>query len=209
MRCSSPPACTGAGLSIYYLGFGAFAGFGLGVLAAAGLAALFGLFALRTSGVSFLIVTMMFGQACYLAILYFNEITLGIRASSLRSAPGGAGGAGCEVQRGAGGVRGVLPGEPRHRALAAGAGPGRDPGERGAHPPARLRHLGLQAVRAGGLGGDGGRRGCGLRAALLLRGRLVRGDPALHLPAAVDATGRGRHTLGPLLGTGSCSTSWT
>ena len=67
----------GAGLSIYYLGFGAFAGFGLGVLSAAGLAALFGLFALRTSGVSFLIVTMMFGQACYLAILYFNEITLG------------------------------------------------------------------------------------------------------------------------------------
>ena len=67
----------GAGLSIYHLGFGAFAGFGLGVLAAAGLAALFGLFALRTSGVSFLIVTMMFGQACYLAILYFNEITFG------------------------------------------------------------------------------------------------------------------------------------
>ena len=67
----------GAGLAIYHLGFGAVAGFGLGVLAAVGLAALFGLFALRTSGVSFLIVTMMFGQACYLAILYFNEITLG------------------------------------------------------------------------------------------------------------------------------------
>ena len=67
----------GAGLSIYYLGFGALPGFALGVLAALGLAALFGAFALRTSGVSFLIVTMMFGQACYLTILYFNRITLG------------------------------------------------------------------------------------------------------------------------------------
>ena len=67
----------GAGLCIYYLGLGPLAGFALGVLSASGLAALFGTFALRTSGVSFLIVTMMFGQACYLTILYFNEITLG------------------------------------------------------------------------------------------------------------------------------------
>ena len=67
----------GAGLSIYYLGFGPFAGFALGVLAALSLAALFGAFALRTSGVAFLIVTMMFGQACYLTILYLNEYTLG------------------------------------------------------------------------------------------------------------------------------------
>ena len=36
----------GAGLGIYYLGFGAFSGFALGVLAALVLAALFGLFAL-------------------------------------------------------------------------------------------------------------------------------------------------------------------
>ncbi len=67
----------GTGLGVYYLGLGAFSGFALGVLAALALAAVFGLFALRTSGVSFLIVTMMFGQACYLTILYFNEITLG------------------------------------------------------------------------------------------------------------------------------------
>ena len=67
----------GAGLSIYYLGFGALSGFALGVVSSMILAALFGSFALRTSGVSFLIVTMMFGQACYLTILYFNEITLG------------------------------------------------------------------------------------------------------------------------------------
>ena len=67
----------GAGLSIYYLGFGALTGFALGVACALGLALVFGAFALRTSGVSFLIVTMMFGQACYLTILYFNRITLG------------------------------------------------------------------------------------------------------------------------------------
>ena len=67
----------GAGLSIYYLGFGAVSGFALGVACALGLALVFGAFALRTSGVSFLIVTMMFGQACYLTILYFNQVTFG------------------------------------------------------------------------------------------------------------------------------------
>ncbi len=67
----------GTGLSVYYLDMGAVSGFALGVLAALALAAVFGLFALRTSGVSFLIVTMMFGQAFYLSILYFNEITFG------------------------------------------------------------------------------------------------------------------------------------
>ncbi len=67
----------GAGLGIYYLGLGALTGFALGVASALGLALAFGAFALRTSGVSFLIVTMMFGQACYLAILYFNRITFG------------------------------------------------------------------------------------------------------------------------------------
>ena len=37
----------------------------------------FGLMALRTSGVSFLIVSLMFAQAFYLASLYFNEVTGG------------------------------------------------------------------------------------------------------------------------------------
>lgn len=67
----------GAGLPIYYLQFGAIQAFCLGVLLSLVLATLFGLIALRTSGVSFLIVTMMFAQACYLALLYFNKITLG------------------------------------------------------------------------------------------------------------------------------------
>jgi branched-chain amino acid transport system permease protein len=67
----------GAGLPIYYLQFGAIQAFCIGVLLSLVLATLFGLIALRTSGVSFLIVTMMFAQACYLALLYFNRITMG------------------------------------------------------------------------------------------------------------------------------------
>jgi branched-chain amino acid transport system permease protein len=67
----------GAGLPVYYFGVGAPAAFGLGLAAGIGLALLFGLMALRTSGPSFLIVSMMFGQALFLATLYFNEITLG------------------------------------------------------------------------------------------------------------------------------------
>ena len=67
----------GAGLPIYYLQYGAIQAFCIGVLLSLVLATLFGLIALRTSGVSFLIVTMMFAQACYLAILYFNRITMG------------------------------------------------------------------------------------------------------------------------------------
>ncbi len=67
----------GAGLPVYYLGFGAASALGAGIAAGVVLAALFGLMALRTSGVSFLIVSLMFAQAFYLASLYFNEITLG------------------------------------------------------------------------------------------------------------------------------------
>jgi branched-chain amino acid transport system permease protein len=36
-----------------------------------------GLVALRTSGVAFMIVTLMFAQACFLTILHFNELTRG------------------------------------------------------------------------------------------------------------------------------------
>ncbi len=67
----------GAGLPIYYLEIGTLQGFGLGILSSLVLAITFGLVALRTSGVSFLIVTLMFAQACFLATLYFNEITMG------------------------------------------------------------------------------------------------------------------------------------
>jgi branched-chain amino acid transport system permease protein len=67
----------GAGLTIHYFGIPAPLGFLLGVVAGTVLAIAVGLVALRTSGVSFMIVTMMLAQACYLLTLYFNDITRG------------------------------------------------------------------------------------------------------------------------------------
>ena len=67
----------GAGLTVFYLDFGALPAFGVGVAASLVLAVAFGVIALRTGGVSFLIVTLMFAQAFFLATLYFNEITIG------------------------------------------------------------------------------------------------------------------------------------
>jgi len=65
------------GLAVYYVGFGGVQAFAIGVAASLLVAAGIGLMALRTGGVSFLIVTMMFSQVFYLATLYFNEITMG------------------------------------------------------------------------------------------------------------------------------------
>ena len=67
----------GAGLSVYHLGFGAIPALGVGIAASLALALTFGAVALRTGGVSFMIVTLMFAQAMFLATLYFNEFTLG------------------------------------------------------------------------------------------------------------------------------------
>jgi branched-chain amino acid transport system permease protein len=67
----------GAGLTGYYFGFGAPLAFLTGIGAGLVLSVVFGLFALRTTGVAFLIVSMMVAQALYLCTLYFNEITLG------------------------------------------------------------------------------------------------------------------------------------
>jgi branched-chain amino acid transport system permease protein len=67
----------GAGLPVYYFDVGAFPAFLMGIGCGIGLALAFGLLALRTTGVAFLIVSLMFAQAIYLATLYFNEITLG------------------------------------------------------------------------------------------------------------------------------------
>lgn len=67
----------GTGLAVYYHGFGALPALALGVVCAMLFAFVFGLLALRTRGVAFLIVTMMFAQAFYLTLLYFNEVTFG------------------------------------------------------------------------------------------------------------------------------------
>ena len=72
-----------AGLGIYYLELSALGGLLFGAGFTLIISVLFGLFALRTSGVSFLIVTLMFGQTFYLSILYFNEFTFGQDGFSL------------------------------------------------------------------------------------------------------------------------------
>jgi branched-chain amino acid transport system permease protein len=57
-----------------------------GVLAGAVLATLTGLLALRTTGTAFMIVTLMFAQAGYLTILYFNPLTRGDEGFTLARA---------------------------------------------------------------------------------------------------------------------------
>src|SRR3989475_7704050 len=67
----------GTGLTVYYLGFGALPAILIGLLVSIAVALVIGWITLRTTGVSFLIVTMMFAQAFFLATLYFNRITGG------------------------------------------------------------------------------------------------------------------------------------
>ena len=66
-----------SGLSIYHLDFD----IGQSIILAIGISAfvssLIGFLALRTIGVSFMIVTLMFSQIAYLSILYFGSITRG------------------------------------------------------------------------------------------------------------------------------------
>ncbi len=72
-----------AGLSILYLGISPLGGMIFGTFFTLAVSLVFGLFALRTKAVSFLIVTLMFGQTFYLAILYYNEFTYGQDGFSL------------------------------------------------------------------------------------------------------------------------------
>ena len=65
------------GLAVYYRGVGTVEGLVLGLAAAVLLAVIIGLITLRTTGVAFLIVTMMFAQVFFLTSLYFNAITGG------------------------------------------------------------------------------------------------------------------------------------
>ena len=67
----------GAGLSVAHLGWSVQAGFAAGIFCGAVLALAVGVLALRTTGVAFMIVTMMFAQAFFLAILYFAAWTGG------------------------------------------------------------------------------------------------------------------------------------
>ncbi|TIT35895.1 MAG: branched-chain amino acid ABC transporter permease [Mesorhizobium sp.] len=67
----------GAGLAVIQLGWSVPAAFGAGLGCGAVLSLIIGLLALRTTGVAFMIVTMMFAQVFYLAILYFAAWTGG------------------------------------------------------------------------------------------------------------------------------------
>ena len=67
----------GAALPVTYLGSPQLPALIAGLLAGGTVAALVGLLALRTAGVSFMIVTLMFAQAGYLTLLYFNPVTGG------------------------------------------------------------------------------------------------------------------------------------
>ena len=67
----------GAGLSVVQFGWSVPSAFAAGLSCGAVLALAVGLLALRTSGVAFMIVTMMFSQALFLAILYFAPWTGG------------------------------------------------------------------------------------------------------------------------------------
>jgi branched-chain amino acid transport system permease protein len=67
----------GAGLGAHFLGLNPLTAFIFGSLAGGVFACIVGLVVLRTSGVAFMIVTLMFAQAGYLTILLFNDVTRG------------------------------------------------------------------------------------------------------------------------------------
>ena len=77
----------GAGLSAYWWSFGPVAALGTGLLSALFISVLAGCVLFRTTGVAFLIVTLMLAQAAFLATIYFNGITLGDQGIVLNNPP--------------------------------------------------------------------------------------------------------------------------
>jgi branched-chain amino acid transport system permease protein len=78
----------GAGIAVYWYGLTPLPAFFLGLLAALATSVAAGAVLLRTTGVAFLIVTLMLAQAFYLSMLYFNTVTLGDQGMVLsRTAP--------------------------------------------------------------------------------------------------------------------------
>jgi branched-chain amino acid transport system permease protein len=65
------------GLAVYSLNVGTAEALLLGLMASVVQSTVIGLVTLRTSGVAFMITTMMFAQAFYLSILHFNRVTGG------------------------------------------------------------------------------------------------------------------------------------
>ena len=67
----------GAGLTMYHLAWGVPAAFFAGLIAGMLLSLVIGVLTLRTRGVAFMIVTMMFAQVAYLLVYYFGAWTRG------------------------------------------------------------------------------------------------------------------------------------
>ena len=76
----------GLGLSMQHWGVPALPAFLLGLLAAAALSTVVALLALRTIGVAFMIVTLMFAQSVFLTVLYFGTWTRGDEGFVLQQA---------------------------------------------------------------------------------------------------------------------------
>lgn len=76
----------GAGLPAHNWGLSAGPALVLGILAGGMVAAAVGVLALRTAGVSFMIVTLMFAQAGFLTLLYFAPVTGGDDGFALAAA---------------------------------------------------------------------------------------------------------------------------
>lgn len=82
----------GMGLSAQHLGLPAAPAFLIGIAAATAVGTVLGFLALRTIGVAFMIVTLMFAQAGFLTILYFGEWTRGDEGFVLQQASRGIAG---------------------------------------------------------------------------------------------------------------------
>ena len=67
----------GLALPMHHLDFNPVAGFASGLVCAAMVSLIIGFLALRTAGVAFMIVTLMFAQAGFLLSLYFGKYTRG------------------------------------------------------------------------------------------------------------------------------------
>ncbi len=67
----------GLAIPVHHFGVPAPAAFGIALASGAVLGLGVGLLALRTTGVAFMIVTLMFAQAIFLTILYFSDWTRG------------------------------------------------------------------------------------------------------------------------------------
>jgi len=76
----------GLGLSIHLLGWTPGPAMLAGIISALLVSAIVGFLALRTTGVAFMIVTLMFAQAGFLTVLYFGEYTRGDEGFVLKRA---------------------------------------------------------------------------------------------------------------------------